>query len=208
MIPATLPIGPEKVRWETLSPTSDPKVLGPGTWWCIHTIAMTAVTEPMKQFFVAFILQLAQTFRCATCKKHIMSYLSNNPFSPYWEIEQGLFKWSVDFHNAVNTRIGKPAVSYELAKEWYTAPSECQTCGDGPYKDLSELTSREKSSVSAASGRVQGWTPRDAEHVRQLLRAPKGAEPLRETRSPIGPERFAGSKAPKKSGIITSAADD
>jgi hypothetical protein len=31
-----------------------------------------------------------------------------------------LFRWSVDFHNRVNTKLGKPVVTYEEALEKWT----------------------------------------------------------------------------------------
>jgi hypothetical protein len=50
------------------------------------------------------------------CEEHLYEFLEKNP--PTWD---SLFEWSVDLHNAVNMRIGRPTMDAGQARElWMT----------------------------------------------------------------------------------------
>lgn len=51
-------------------------------------------------------------FNGCPCKEHLDNWFSENP--PDWN---RFFEWGIDFHNAVNIRIGKPTMDVENARE-------------------------------------------------------------------------------------------
>jgi len=98
-----------------------PEKLGSGCWWLLHTHAFEK-----SPFFPDLVKSTAKVFFCPEkCKPHFLSYLKNNPVpsnSNNW------FDWTVDFHNDVNRRIGKPIVSRTQAYEMYSNPETCASC--------------------------------------------------------------------------------
>jgi hypothetical protein len=80
--------------------------LGPILWNNIHTRASQCKTIEDKQRCIDYLHYLQQNFPCNRCKPHFGQYLKTNRPSPHID----LFLWSVDFHNAVNKRLGKPSV--------------------------------------------------------------------------------------------------
>lgn len=110
----------------------DPKYLGPGIWFTIHTLAKNATTPTLKQTFKVFIYSLREEFPCNLCRSHIIEFLDRHPIDSFWNIKDtsgrdiGLFKYTWMFHNTVNKRLNKPQLSFESALEIYygsTAPS-------------------------------------------------------------------------------------
>lgn len=105
---------------------ADPKVIGPGIWIVIHQTAKRAIDEPSKQSFVNLMKMLADQFPCDKCRRHINEYLQENPFEPYWNINNdigdpiGLFKWSWNFHNTVNLRLNKSYIDFDTAWNLYS----------------------------------------------------------------------------------------
>jgi hypothetical protein len=108
---------------------TDPTVLGQGTWFCMHRMAKNAITKITKDGFIAFLDDLRYTFPCKKCRRHINQYLTDHPIKDYYNIvdehgnDIGMFKYSWMFHNAVNTRLGKPYVDWETAWKMYEDPS-------------------------------------------------------------------------------------
>ena len=117
---------------------SNPAIIGPGVWYSIHLKAKHATTFEKKQEFVEYMEQLSREFPCMECRNHIKEYLDNNPFDIFFQMinkqqqDIGMFKWSWLFHNAVNTRLGKPYVDWETAWGMYdTEDSICNLdCGN------------------------------------------------------------------------------
>lgn len=129
--------------------STDPKIIGPGIWFVIHLTARRAKDEQSKQAFVALMKSLAAKFPCEKCRTHINAYLTKNSFEPYWNAkhtngeENGMFTWSWNFHNTVNTRLGKPYVDYETAWNMYgDGITICTSkCGDEHPPDPAKSTS-------------------------------------------------------------------
>ncbi len=100
---------------------TDPKAVGAGLWWYIHSKAKEATTEELIDEFIDIMNYFAKKFPCQTCRKHIIEYIKTHQPQELRNLtnEQGerigMFKWSWLFHNAVNTRIGKPYVDWETA---------------------------------------------------------------------------------------------
>ena len=60
----------------------------------------------------------ANPFEKCPCEEHMYDFIEKNP--PDWE---EFFEWTVDFHNAVNARIGKLTMDHGLARELWTTRS-------------------------------------------------------------------------------------
>lgn len=87
---------------------------GPGEWLIIHEDSLENDENAAKS-----IIKRIKKLRCDVCKKHASEYLKTNPIEPYigkMIVHEGvsrpigLFVWTWLFHNAVNTRLGKPTM--------------------------------------------------------------------------------------------------
>jgi hypothetical protein len=58
-----------------------------------------------------FVEGYKEIIPCLSCRDHFEQVLIDNPVPE----ADDLFKWSVDVHNIVNKRLGKPEFSYEDA---------------------------------------------------------------------------------------------
>jgi hypothetical protein len=79
--------------------------------------------------FIHFITELAKNFPCSECQDHFIQYLEADPPALAGIGHHGVFYWSVDLHNHVNKRIGKPTLTPEKALALYDGPAVCQSCG-------------------------------------------------------------------------------
>lgn len=121
----------------TSSKFSDPQVFGPGIWFVIHTMAKWANNEAKKLEFQDFMKKICLELRCDKCSRHCSEYVDKHPLAPFWNLKEsngeeiGLFKWSVQFHNAVNDRIGKPTMDFKTAYDMYykIEPCTAENCG-------------------------------------------------------------------------------
>ena len=99
----------------------DPKYVGPGIWFSIHMLAANASIPKEKEAVVKQIRIIQANFPCQECKGHFGKYLISHP--PEETINDSnpdsLFLWTVNFHNSVNYRLGKPQITYEEAKSIY-----------------------------------------------------------------------------------------
>ena len=96
----------------------NPNYVGPGVWFSIHSDAAWANTIEKKKVVIEQIKYKQAHFPCGDCKVHFGDYISTHPMEKTLNSdEESLFKWTVDFHNAVNYRLNKPQVSYEDARK-------------------------------------------------------------------------------------------
>lgn len=70
---------------------------------------------------------------CFWCRLHFSQVLAENPIP-----DTGLFKWSVDVHNIVNEKLGKPIVPYEEALKFWL--SGCEPEEPEPLFDPTTIT--------------------------------------------------------------------
>lgn len=99
----------------------DPSVFGPGTWIVTHTLALVSDRGERKRdtrFYKLYVYRMIHALPCAQCRRHAAQYLKRTPV-PKWGSGDSMFAWSVDFHNTVNARLGKPIISLETALEMY-----------------------------------------------------------------------------------------
>lgn len=99
--------------------------MGPGFWTTLHCIAFYARTKEEQLSAVKTIKLLCHKFPCQECRHHAKKYIKDHPMEKYVGVKTkngdmlGLFTWTWKFHNAVNHRIDKPILSWEMAYEMY-----------------------------------------------------------------------------------------
>lgn len=133
---------------------SNPSNFGPGIWYCIHRMARDATTQEKKLKFKEFLENVIYTLPCSTCFQHATEYYKSRPLDNFWNMKEkgneiGMFRWSWQFHNAVNTRLKKQIVSWEVAKMLFSEDnnSVCTSnCGETDSQDY--VDSNEKIPVS------------------------------------------------------------
>ncbi len=101
-----------------------PDIWGKHYWFMFHLSsfnyplnASSIVANQTKQF----ILGIPYMLPCEDCRSHALSYI-NSRYSELDTITSGrvfLFKFFVDFHNAVNKRLNKAEYTYEEAYKLY-----------------------------------------------------------------------------------------
>lgn len=104
----------------------NPKYVGPGIWFSIHIMAYNAKTQKEKEFVVKQIRIIQDNFPCQECKNHFWTYLENHPPENTVSSKadsEALFLWTVNFHNAVNFRVGYKQITFEEAKSLYSGDS-------------------------------------------------------------------------------------
>jgi len=103
----------------------NPENSGRGVWWVIHSLA-----KNQDAAFPGTMTHIRDNFFCSdVCRPHIKSYMQRNPLprdSRMW------FEWSVNFHNNVNQRLGKPIISLDEAYMIYSdhrnEDGSCASC--------------------------------------------------------------------------------
>jgi len=86
-----------------------PQCFGPPMWKSLHNIFRAYDPTPEKEAALKqFMSNLATLFPCPRCGMHIQEAIKTMPT----DSKYSAFKWSIDFHNSVNERTGKPILSY------------------------------------------------------------------------------------------------
>lgn len=109
---------------ELKKPTSHPDVWGPQLWKYIHIATAHFPDYPTEQEtrdMMTWICTLPVTIPCETCKIHFKAYIDKNRDNLHYicGTRRNLFNFFVDIHNKVNSRKGKPEMSYEEAFNLY-----------------------------------------------------------------------------------------
>lgn len=102
----------------------DPNVWGKHMWASIHFIALgypDTPSESEKKNYASFFENLYKVLPCNTCSNHLKATLQNeHPLSiNNLSNKDALFKWTVDLHNIVNTRLNKPTITLDKATLTY-----------------------------------------------------------------------------------------
>jgi hypothetical protein len=85
-----------------------PSKWGPHFWMTLHIACLGCQDSKVLMDFVEGYKEIIP---CLSCRDHFEQVLVDNPVPE----ADDLFKWSVDVHNIVNKRLGKPEFSYEAA---------------------------------------------------------------------------------------------
>ena len=93
-----------------------PEKWGPYYWGALHLAALGC---PDAQVLRTFIECYKTVLPCISCRAHFTQVLDENPV-PDSPDPLAIFKWSVDIHNIVNERLGKPIVDYNDAYAIWT----------------------------------------------------------------------------------------
>jgi len=117
---------------------SDPAKIGPGLWFNIHTEAIKAITDALKEAFIININALCDNFRCKKCQPHFRKFIDTHSLRNYWNIfnakgfDIGFFTWSHELHNQVNRFLGKYEPTLEEAYNFFSdnEVGACFNCGD------------------------------------------------------------------------------
>ena len=111
--------------------------LGPGLWYSIHFMAVRVGELITKADFSNYITELSLHFPCHRCGEHLRDYLLQHPLTDYWNLELGMFRWSVELHNHVNIQLRKPTHSWQEVLQQYQGLQVCSSCGSGDPADAS-----------------------------------------------------------------------
>ncbi len=109
----------------------------PGYWILLHTLTYSAYNayktkQPLEKdrhtFIIRMIKEILSNTGCDECNKHAGEYVrKNRPEDAYASGGyEGLFYWTVDFHNTVSARIKKPIYTRQDALDFYS--KNCNTC--------------------------------------------------------------------------------
>lgn len=93
-----------------------PEKWGPYYWGALHLAALGC---PDAQVLRTFIECYKTVLPCISCRTHFTQVLDENPV-PESSDPLAIFKWSVDVHNIVNERLGKPLIDYDEAHAIWT----------------------------------------------------------------------------------------
>jgi hypothetical protein len=107
--------------------SADPKYIGPGVWVSWHRKTLLTDTKRKKSEVARSIALDISVFACAKCRNHAKEYVRSHPLLPAVESTDplSLFKWTVDFHNAVNLRLGKPMINWQKAEKMWSGENIC-----------------------------------------------------------------------------------
>ena len=100
-----------------------PSAWGPFFWHTIHIVALGYPTNPSyghkkaaKDFYESLIFLIP----CPICREHYKEHLHNSAISPNLDRRDDLFRWTVELHNKVNEKLGKPRISEAEAITYYS----------------------------------------------------------------------------------------
>jgi hypothetical protein len=104
------------------TPTTPP--WGAPLWSRLHSAAINA---PAPREFKAVLDRVRTSLPCGECAAHARNWLKHNP-PP--DDPAGLFAWTVQWHNDVNRRLGKPELSVEEATRRWTVTESPRAIDD------------------------------------------------------------------------------
>lgn len=85
------------------------QIWGPGTWLFIHSVCLNypeTPTQKDKERVVQFFTLLGEVLPCKYCRDNYQEHTAANPIRP--DSRKELVCWSIDLHNMVNKKLGKP----------------------------------------------------------------------------------------------------
>jgi hypothetical protein len=106
-----------------------PTKWGPHFWMTLHIACLACQDYKALAEFVEGYLYIIP---CLSCRQHFEQVLIENPVPETGDF----FQWSVDVHNIVNKRLGKPEVSYEDALANLVANDKPQVKPEFDFKIL------------------------------------------------------------------------
>lgn len=95
-----------------------PGMFGTYVWNTFHIVSFNYPHKPSdtdQENMGKFIYYMCLHLPCMACRYHALTYIATNP--PRTQSQLSLIRYFIDFHNAVNRRIGKPVLPYRDAVE-------------------------------------------------------------------------------------------
>lgn len=135
---------------------ADIEKVGPGIWFKIHSDAIAAKTQQLKESFIININALCDGFKCKHCQPHFRKFINENPIQNYFNIKDkkgrdiGIFQWTWEFHNAVNIRLDKYQPLLEEAYDFYNNNNIgiCYKCGQNNVNNVNNIHSINNNSIN------------------------------------------------------------
>jgi len=126
----------------------------PAVWSILHNYSALKVKDPdnprrlkamERNKFRLMLNETIESISCEDCKVHAKEYIKANP--PNVKTDLDMFKYTCDFHNNVNTKLGKPTYDCNIM---LGAPvcSTCHNVNHDPKTDPSKQTNNHTNSVS------------------------------------------------------------
>ena len=100
----------------------DPSIFGKHFWGTMH---LAALGSPQKfeasdvSAYSTFYKQIPNVIPCQSCGTHLEQIYQLLPIEPALSGSEALFEWTVEVHNAVNRRLGKPEISVNDARAFW-----------------------------------------------------------------------------------------
>lgn len=91
-------------------------VWGPSAWRFLHAISFAFPDKPSledREAAKSLLQSLTRLLPCEDCKTHFAKNLANTNLDAVVQSKASFASWLVDFHNAVNMRLGKSNVDFE-----------------------------------------------------------------------------------------------
>lgn len=104
----------------------NPEIVGPGQWFVMHLLGAEVKSEADLTNYKRTIEIILNGIKCNECHSDAIKYYKNKPIDDYRGV--GIFYWSVDFHNYVNMKLGKPIVPRNVAYDWFHRRTEETVC--------------------------------------------------------------------------------
>jgi hypothetical protein len=120
-----------------------------GIWFTLHLMATNATTPEKISLFIENLKLVVENLKCLNCREHAMKYLMEHPIAPYFTLKDttgrliGMAKYVWEFHNAVNSRLGKPIIDWHTAYQMYSNNnfSVCHhDCGQSTVQPVQPIT--------------------------------------------------------------------
>lgn len=87
-------------------------------WKKIHTYALANTGQNENKYLLEFSRQIPRYTTGCKCKEHWAKEVKANP--PKYGPNGEFFAWTVEIHNQVNKRLGKPTLTVEQARKLYS----------------------------------------------------------------------------------------
>lgn len=100
-----------------------PSAWGPFFWHTIHITALGYPKNPSygdKKAAKEFYESLKFLLPCPVCREHYVQHMNESALTPHLDRREDLFRWTVELHNRVNEKLGKPRFSEQEAIAYYT----------------------------------------------------------------------------------------
>ena len=111
------------------------EIWGPKAWGFLHAVTFRYpeenVSKQKRLSAYQLLVSLERLLPCERCRKHFVAYMKdpstgiNGASSRHLRNRFSFSTWMVNFHNAVNERLGKPVMMFEEVEDIYSGDYVC-----------------------------------------------------------------------------------